>query len=120
MRIFVLGFALIVGTSLYAGAVTQIPVGLLKIDNQGRSLFLENAIKELKLENNSTLSYGELNSVVIGGDEVGSDFSGALMGYQVIIETYEPSFERFACSQRLAVGHFDQSLTNTVSCLDIN
>ena len=108
--------SLVLGCFAKAGGMTQIPVQLLTIDNQGRIEFINRALSETGLANDATARYEDIQSIIVGGDEDGSDFKGALMIYSVKLDSSKNGFQRFECSQFLSVGNFNQQFTRPMEC----
>lgn len=103
------------GMPALAGGMSQIPVQLLNIDNQGRTEFINNALTETGLAGDGTVRYENFKSVIVGGDESGSDFKGALFIYGVTIDSRANGYQRFHCRQRLSVGSFE-NYTTPIQC----
>ena len=103
--------------SAFAGAMSQIPVELLAVDNQGRTEFISAAIAAAGLTGDATVRYEDFRSIVLSGDEPGSDFRGAAFHYNVKLDSSTGGFRRFSCAQQRSVGSFDPRYTKPIQCI---
>ncbi len=118
-KMFVLFLSLGMNHLLFAGGSSTIPVELIEIDNLGRAEFIKNALAESNLSGFKNVEYRDFLSVVIGGDEDGSDYTGGYFGFRVKLISQTQKFE---CDQLLAVGSFKTRfphLTGLVKCSEI-
>ncbi len=116
MKKIILLISLVLGAQSFAGGMLQIPVELLALDHQGQSQFIANAMAASGIQTEKKVRYVNLRSIVVGGDEDGSDHKGALFIYEVKLESRENDFKTFHCSQYLAVGTLDQKYTRPIEC----
>jgi hypothetical protein len=111
-KLFLLG-SLLTCLSSFAGGILDIPVQLLSVENHGRTLFIQNALAETGLLAKDT-KYRDFKTIVIGGDEEGSDYMG---GYFIFEAQLSSSSGRvYKCHQYLTVGIFHADLTRPISC----
>ncbi len=99
--------------SAYAGGMLDIPVKLLDIENQGRVTFIQNALSETGMSNDNNVKHSHFRTIVIGGDEQGSDYTG---GYFIFEAQLKSDRQNFRCLQYLSVGNFDPRLTRPIEC----
>lgn len=111
--------AVFIASPASAGGMLQIPVQLMDLDQQGRIEFITNSLAATGLVGDDTVRYEDLQSFVVGGDEEGSDFKGALFIFSVKIDSRAYAYRRFECSQFLAVGTLDKSYTRPIDCKPI-
>lgn len=112
-KLFMIG-TLITGLSTYAGGMIEIPVLFLTIENQGRVEFLQNALTKTGLTQDQNVKYSDFRTIIIGGDETGSDYTGGFFIYEVQLKS--KTGKEYKCHQFLSVGNFDQHLTRPIVC----
>ena len=115
--LFVL-FGLLTALPVFAGAMRQIPLRLLEVENAGKAQFLKNSVAELGLESDNSVRYSAVDTVILTGDEDENNTSGGVFHYQAVIDSSaNDTFRRFTCSQQLAVGSGNERFTRAVQCV---
>lgn len=111
-KMFLIVF-LISSITVHAGGMISIPLQLLPIENQGRIEFMKNALNDIGLREEN-VKYSNFKTIVVGGDEKGSDYKSGLFIYEAQLES--ESGESYKCYQYLSVGNFDPNLTRQIVC----
>lgn len=113
MKKMFLFVSLMTSMAVYAGGMKVIPVQLLAIENQGRVVFIKNALNETGLSAEN-VKYSDFKTIVIGGDEKGSDYLGGYFIFEVQLSTENGKDHK--CYQFLSVGNLDPNLTRAIVC----
>lgn len=113
-------FALTLSLNAQAGGMRQIPAQLMEMDHLARATFLKNAVESLGTALES-VKYADMNTIVVGGDEKGSDNLGGyfIVDAELSFRDASGAFQRQKCHQFLVVGSFVTShphLTRPVVC----
>ncbi|MGZ5280022.1 MAG: hypothetical protein ACXWC9_08775 [Pseudobdellovibrionaceae bacterium] len=101
MKKIIILLTLAYGICAQAGAQLDIPAELMDLDNQGRSMFIKNALTNIGV---TTGSYENLQSIIIGGESTAhEEKKGA---YILYLATLGTSVGVYKCEQRLVLGVF--------------
>lgn len=120
MKTLAVLFALTSSLSAHAGGMREVPVPLMEMDNLARVTFVANAVQALGTTAEK-VKYSGLHTIVVGGDEEGSDNKGGyfILEAELSFRDGAGAFQRHKCHQFLVVGNFVEKhphLTRPVVC----